>query len=155
MAVQVKRSPLQSKAARAWVKPERRLPEVPAIAPKPRAVMVAANDARPMPKEGALRSEAYRRYVAAQECFSCRIVGFSQCAHANEGKGMAMKVCDSKTFPLCGPRFGLMGCHQQFDLGIDCGNREERRLIAYLWVEKMRARAVADGWDMTTLTRKA
>lgn len=119
--------------------------------------MVAANDL-PMverPKDEPMRSEAYRRYVAAQECFFCRVQGFSQCAHENVGKGLSMKVCDSRTFPACGPHFGLIGCHQVFDLGLDGLTREERREMGAKAVAEMQARAAADGWDLNTLKRKA
>jgi hypothetical protein len=83
-----------------------------------------------------LRSESYRRFVASQACFGCGVQGYSQCAHENFGKGLGMKVCDRRTFPLCGPRFGLIGCHQQFDIGLELG-REERRALGREYVERM------------------
>jgi len=92
-----------------------------------------------VPKAVILRSEPYRRYVASQECFSCRLQGFSQAAHANEGNGVALKVCDSRIWSLCAPHHGLIGCHQQFDLAIDMGSRDERRELANKWVVEMRA----------------
>lgn len=100
------------------------------------------------PKEIILRSRPYRLYVAAQECFGCRLVGWSQCAHQNEGKGLGMKTCDSKTFPLCAPHHGLVGCHQQYDLTIDMG-RQDARLMAALYVKKMQWRAELEGWRFT------
>jgi hypothetical protein len=106
-----------------------------------------------VPKDGALRSEAYRRYVAAQECFFCRVQGFSQAAHENLGKGLSLKVCDSRTFPVCAPHWGLIGCHQSFDLGLDGLTRDERREMGAKAVAEMQARAVAAGWDLTTLRR--
>ena len=42
-------------------------------------------------KSTPLRSEAYRRAVAAMPCIHCGIAGHSQHAHANEGKGMGIK----------------------------------------------------------------
>lgn len=105
------------------------------------------------PKEKRLRSEAYRRYVASQECFFCRVEGFSQCAHENEGKGMSLKVCDSRTFPACGPHWGLPGCHFLFDNLIDM-TREEARFAGSTASAEMRARAERDGWDLETLKRK-
>jgi len=83
-----------------------------------------------------MRSESYRRFVASFGCFACGIEGFSQCAHDNYGKGLGMKVCDRRTFPLCGPRYGLIGCHQQFDLCIDM-TRDERRELGAKYVERM------------------
>ncbi len=137
-----------------YIKPERRYPEVPAVRPTPRAVM-AANDVQvSVPKEGALRSEAYRRYVASFPCFACGIHGFSQAAHANSGKGMSIKTCDSRTFPLCAPHFGLIGCHQMHDLCLDV-SLAERQANEVRYVARMQAQAVADGWDMATLRRQA
>lgn len=101
-----------------------------------------------------LRSEAYRRYVAAHACFGCGVQGWSQCAHENAGKSMARKVCDSRTFPLCGPRLGLIGCHQQYDIGIEM-SREEKRAMAAGYVARMQAQAIADGWCLETLRRTA
>lgn len=89
-----------------------------------------------------MRSESYRRFVASHACFGCGIQGYSQCAHENLHKGMSLKVCDLRSFPLCGPRFGLIGCHQQFDIGIDCA-RETRRELGRQYVEKMQAIARA------------
>lgn len=130
------------------------MPEVPAVRPNPRAVIVAANDPPVVvPKDAPLRSESYRRYVAQQECFCCRLEGYSQCAHENVGKGMSLKVCDSRTFPACAPHHGLIGCHQAFDLGLGY-DRDTRRELGAEWVADMQARAVKDGWDMETLKRK-
>jgi hypothetical protein len=100
-----------------------------------------------------LRSEPYRRYVASFPCFACGVHGFSQCAHANFGKGLGMKVCDSKTFPLCAPHWGLVGCHQQHDICLDM-TRDERRAIEAEYVERMQAQAEKDGWDLETLRKK-
>lgn len=83
-----------------------------------------------------LRSESYRRFVASHPCFACGAEGWSQCAHENIGKGMSLKVCDTRSFPLCGPRYGLIGCHAQFDLGID-SDRETRRELGKQYVERM------------------
>lgn len=142
--------------ARKWQRPPKQMPVFPAVPPKPIAVMYAANDEAPVvvPKDVPLRSEPYRRYVASFACFGCGVSGYSQCAHENFGKAMARKVCDSRTFPLCGPRFGLLGCHQQFDLGVDT-DRDTRRAQGAQYVERMHRLAEADGWDLETLKRKA
>jgi hypothetical protein len=95
-------------------------------------------------KRPTFRSEAYRRYVASQECFACGVVGYSQCAHPNFGKGMALKTDDRLAFPLCGPRFGLMGCHMQLDLCIDM-SREDRREAEAKYTARMQERARQDG----------
>lgn len=115
-------------------------PVAPLVTPQSWNVGAASNEVRAVPKMKLLRSESYRRFVASFPCFWCGVVGFSQCAHDNYDKGMAMKVCDSRTFPLCGPRFGLVGCHQQFDLCIGI-TREERRSLGASWVARMQGLA--------------
>lgn len=66
-------------------------------------------------KEQPLRSESYRRLVAAMPCAWCRIEGYSQHAHENEGKGARLKVDDRRGMPLCCARPGIEGCHTAFD----------------------------------------
>jgi hypothetical protein len=73
-----------------------------------------------MPKENAVRSESYRRLVAALPCMQCGIHGYSQAAHPNAGKGMAIKADDRLCFPLCTvhPNAAgqlVEGCHALFD----------------------------------------
>jgi len=114
----------------------------------------SANDPVVVPKQEILRSEPYRRYVAEQECFFCRVVGFSQCAHENFGKAMSRKVCDSRTFPACGPHWGMPGCHWLFDNLVEY-TRDEAREVGRIHVDAMQARAVADGWCLSTLRRAA
>jgi hypothetical protein len=63
------------------------------------------------PKDAPIRDEAYRRYVAALPCLLCGVVGYSQAAHADRGKGLGMKACDTTCYPLCGTRTGEPGCH--------------------------------------------
>lgn len=91
-----------------------------------------------------VRSASYRRFVASHDCFGCGVSGWSQCAHDNKGKGMGLKVCDLRSFPLCGPRYGLIGCHQQFDLCIEL-TREERNELGEKYVARMQAIARAAG----------
>ena len=55
----------------------------------------------PEPKAEALRSEQYRRLVAALPCKVCGIAGHSQAAHPNTGKGAGTKTDDRQCFPLC------------------------------------------------------
>lgn len=95
-------------------------------------------------KTPAFRSESYRRYVASQECFGCGIVGFSQCAHEEFGKGKGIKSDDRRSFPLCCDRFGMIGCHTQHTLLIDM-TRDDRRELEGKYVAKMQARAREDG----------
>ena len=81
----------------------------------PRAV--DAMPAAQVHKAAPVRSEAYRRTVATLPCAICGVHGYSQAAHANQGKGMGMKACDLTCFPACGPRPGFQGCHAALDQG--------------------------------------
>jgi hypothetical protein len=83
-------------------------------------------------KEEPLRSESYRRLVAALPCIHCRKPGPSQCAHANTGKGMAIKASDADSFPLC------PDCHRAFDQGA-LFSKEQRRCIEPQWIARTRA----------------
>lgn len=85
-----------------------------------------------------LRSEQHRRNVAALDCACCGRQGASQAAHANITKGMALKACDSLTFPLC-PE-----CHRDLDQG---GKllRDARRHREWVWVDWARAELMALG----------
>jgi hypothetical protein len=108
---------------------------------------VADDSARmvvPLPKAAPLRSESYRRFVASQACFGCGVEGFSQAAHPNQGKGMAFKTSDALCFPLCGPHFGLLGCHQAHDLRLDMG-RDASRAIEAAYTARMQRIARAAG----------
>lgn len=96
------------------------------------------------PKATIVRSESYRRFVAAQPCFGCGVSGWSQCAHANHGKGLAMKTSDLMSFPLCAPHYGLIGCHQQHDLCLGM-TRDVRRELEVKYVDRMQAIARAAG----------
>jgi hypothetical protein len=66
------------------------------------------------PKTEAIRSEPYRRLVAAMPCKACGIQGYSQAAHLPpDGKGV--KQDDRLIFPLCCTRVGITGCHADYD----------------------------------------
>ncbi|AVS68146.1 hypothetical protein C8245_22995 [Paracidovorax avenae] len=114
----------------------------------PRASVLSAcgASAAPVPKEELLRSEAYRRAVASLPCAWCGLVGSSQHAHANEGKGMGIKVDDRSGFPLCAPRLGEEGCHAAFDqYRLMPGGREAHRAAADRWVRETQAQIQALG----------
>lgn len=66
-------------------------------------------------KDKSLRSEPYRRLVASLPCAFCGVVGYSQHAHENDGKGKGLKVDDRRAMPLCCARPGIEGCHAAFD----------------------------------------
>jgi len=91
--------------------------------------------AEPVPKENAVRSEEYRRLVAKLPCAYCGIEGYSQHAHGNIGKGLALKTDDRYAFPLCCARPLERGCHALFDLGI-MFSRETRRLMEPEWARR-------------------
>lgn len=96
------------------------------------------------PKDQTIRSKAYLRLVAQLPCLHCGIWGHSQAAHANTGKGMALKACDLQTFPLCADRPGQRGCHSYFDSGA-LFSKEARRLIEPAWVADTQRRIQAMG----------
>lgn len=95
------------------------------------------------PKVARYKNEAYRRYVAAQDCFACGISGWSQCAHANGG-GMGTKRSDLETFPLCTTRPGHQGCHTLHDLCVEM-TRAERRELEAQYIDRMQAIARREG----------
>jgi hypothetical protein len=89
-------------------------------------------------KEEPLRSEAYRRLVAALPCScGCGRVQ-SQAAHPNTSKGMGMKTDDRLCFPLA-PE-----CHRAFDQGA-MYSKETRRLMERLWGAMTRQTIIAAG----------
>ena len=66
------------------------------------------------PKESIVRSEPYRRLVAALPCRACGTHGYSQAAHVPP-TGRGIKQSDLEIFPLCCVRPGVVGCHQDYD----------------------------------------
>lgn len=100
------------------------------------AQVVAA--AAPVPKEAPVRSEAYRRLVAQLPCKYCGIAGYSQCAHANTGKGAGIKASDLDSFPLCACRPGQRGCHSLFDSGA-LFSKANRRTYEIRWIAETQA----------------
>lgn len=104
---------------------------------RPRPVVLAALDAVEegevaCPKTKAVRSEKYRRLVAALPCANCGLPGHSQAAHPNTGKGAGRKADDNLCFPLCGPRTGEAGCHARFDQGA-MYTKAQRRDLEVRW----------------------
>lgn len=100
--------------------------------------------AAPVEKESPLRSEAYRRAVASLPCIHCGIEGYSQCAHANTGKGTGTKSSDTESFPLCACQPGRRGCHSLFDQGA-LFSKEARRAKEAEWVAKTRLQILSSG----------
>lgn len=79
-----------------------------------------------MPKTEPVRSEDYRRLVAALPCDLCGVDQHSQAAHPNTGKGAALKTDDRLCFPLCADRPMQAGCHGRFDQGALMTKAERR-----------------------------
>jgi hypothetical protein len=82
------------------------------------------------PKSAPIRDESYRRWVASLPCAHCGIEGFSQAAHADEGKGMGIKSSDDTCYPACGPRYGIPGCHWLLGTSGAMGKERRRELEA-------------------------
>lgn len=90
-----------------------------------------AANAEPVPKEHAVTHKGYRQLVASLSCIRCIKPPPSQCAHANLGKGMAIKTDDRMTFPLC------PACHTALDQGA-AYRKDERRLMEVQWANQTR-----------------
>ena len=106
-------------------------------------VMANCSDmGNPMSKTEIVRSEAYRRLVAAMPCIACGC-GPCQAAHPNTDKGMSMKTDDRLCFPLCGPQPGRPGCHALFDQGA-MFSKAARRAIEPAWGADTRRRILAN-----------
>ena len=109
---------------------------------KPRTPPLRRDDGKarmtvPIPKERPARDEAYRRLVAALPCAHCGIEGYSQAAHGDEGKGMAIKSSDYTCFPLCGPNYYYNGCHWLIGTS-GRFSREDRRKLEREYAAKTR-----------------
>ena len=102
--------------------------------------------APPIEKDDALRSEPYRRLVAAMPCAYCRREKHSQHAHTNGAqKGKGIKNDDRDAMPLCADDYGLLGCHSRFDRYALFANREEHRRMGAQWAAETRAQIEASG----------
>lgn len=122
--------------ARQWTAdelPGARVPAQPLRIPDGKARMVV-----PLPKDQPYRSEAYRRLVAALPCAHCQRPGPSQCAHGDEGKGMAIKASDLTCFPLCADGPGRRGCHSLIGAS-GAFTREQRRTLEQTYAAQTRA----------------
>jgi hypothetical protein len=88
---------------------------------------------RTFPKENAVRSPRYLRIVASLPCAHCGIEGYSQAAHSDQGKGLAIKADDRYTYPACCSRPGVPGCHMQIGT-LAMYDRQQRRDIERIMV---------------------
>lgn len=89
-------------------------PRAPAKPVMRRSVYARMDVVVPVPKDVIVRSEPYRRLVAARPCKACGIWGLSQAAHVPP-EGARLKQSDLLTFPLCCTRELITGCHVEFD----------------------------------------
>lgn len=126
----MKRSGFKS---RTWVPTAKAAHQPLASAPNYAPATAAA---APAAKGEFLRHEGYRRIVASLPCCACGIVGYSQAAHANHGKGAGLKTDDRTCFALCCDRPGVKGCHPKFD--------------QYELYPKAAAALVAEAWGADT-----
>ncbi|WP_409884455.1 hypothetical protein [Acidovorax sp.] len=100
-------------------------------------------------KSDPVRCKPYLRAVAGLRCIHCGVLGYSQCAHANTGKGASIKVSDLDSFPLCtvhpGPDGTLVqGCHERFDQGA-LFSKAVRRELEPAWAADTQRRILAMG----------
>jgi hypothetical protein len=82
--------------------------------------------------------------VATLPCVICGLYGYSQAAHANQGKGMGLKACDLTCFPACGPRPGEEGCHAKLDQGA-LFLKAVRRTLEPAWAADTQRKIYAKG----------
>lgn len=114
------------------------------LAAAPAYAVTSATPAAPVEKGEYLRCEEYRRVVAGLPCIACGIVGSSQAAHANRGKGAGLKTDDRTCFPLCCDRPGVKGCHPKFDQ-YELYPKAAAALVAEAWGADTRRRIVMKG----------
>lgn len=143
----MKRTPFKRKTPAAYIKAERITP-VYARLTVPVRYPVFADAVVILPKEDAVRSEPYRRAVAALDCIHCGIGGASQAAHPPPtGKGR--KEDDRECFPLCTIHYDTAGqlvdgCHFEFDQ-MRLVPRADMRTLAVSWAEQTRQEITASG----------
>ena len=140
----LKRSPFKAKGFE-----PRPVKTLDGYTPRPRAVAVAVRDdsARmvvPVPKENALQHEGYMAIVRRMPCAHCGRQGPSQFAHADEGKGLAIKTDCRRGWPGCADGPGRIGCHTLLG-STGTFTRDQRRHLEESHGAKTRAQIVADG----------
>ena len=115
---------------------------------------LATGRAEGIPKDGAVRSEEYRRLVAALPCAACGVIGYSQAAHPPPtGKGI--KEDDRECFPLCCSRPMVTGCHVEFDQ-YRLIPKDRMREQAARWGEEAMAKIIDAGeWPANLKIRSA
>ncbi len=109
----------------------------------PRGSYGGTTTGRPISKDDAVRSEAYRRLVAARPCKHCGRVGRSQAAHPPP-EGKSLKHDDRMCFPLCCDELMRRGCHPRFD-NYELFTHEVALAWAARWAFETRAEILAAG----------
>lgn len=109
--------------------------------------------APPIAKAEPVRSEAYRRLVAALPCINCGRFGHSQHAHTNAGKAKGMKNDDRDAMPLCADAPGRIGCHRRFDTYELFLDRAEHVRIGKVWASETRKAILDSGYWPANLPR--
>lgn len=145
---------LAKRAAAAMQSARATVEHLSSIKPRPPAEPVLTEVAQavaaqfnPMPKERPVRSKPYLRLVASLPCAWCGLVGYSQAAHDNVGKGKSIKACDLRTFPLCCDRPMQRGCHSLFDnYALVSRGDEERRFVEQAIARTQAHIALVLGW---------
>jgi hypothetical protein len=97
-----------------------------------------------------VRSEPYRRLVAALPCINCTLEGFSQAAHPNAGKAKGLKACDLACFPLC----SVAGndCHRKFDQ-YEYGTSGYQAELEEEWTARTQFRLVCEAENDSSIRR--
>lgn len=122
----LKRSAFKIKVPAKYVRPDREA-KPNGVLSRPFNGAVISREVSTIAKLELVRSEAYRRLVALMPCIHCGIVGHSQAAHADMGKGGRIKSDDRTCYPACCARpDGSIGCHSLIG-ATGTFTREERR----------------------------
>ena len=140
----MKRTPFKRKLPAAYVRAER-IPQTYARLTVKVNVAHFDDMVMAMPKAAPVRSEDYRRLVAAMPCAHCGIVGHSQAAHADMGKGAHIKSDDRTCYPACAARpDGSIGCHSLIG-ATGSMTRDERRALEAAYASQTRQTIRASG----------
>jgi hypothetical protein len=132
--------------ARTWTPaPKLRDREPPAVVQRVEraGVYAGSTSGQTIAKEAPVRSEPYRRLVAARPCKNCGRIGRSQAAHPPP-TGKAIKQDDRLCFPLCADELARAGCHPRFDQYV-LFPYEQAIQVAKQWGAETRAEIVHDG----------
>ena len=142
----MRRTAFKSRAPDQFARDPDRVRHVPSVTPGAFRVPEPVNNAPAarVEKSAPVRSEAYRRLVAAMPCVICGMVGYGQAAHGSAGKGMGIKASDLELFCLCADRPGVRGCHSLLDQGA-LFTKAVRREREPVWAADTRRKLLALG----------